>query len=102
MVIVVAGCPEPQSWNSYYILFSVFPLKDREDRADRLVDALTVFPTDKWEPVIPGVFQGSQYKLGRYHGYGVEEASGRFSKYALSQNSCIKNARASFSFQDLV
>lgn len=87
MVIVVAGCPEPQSWNSCYIRFSVFPLKDREDRAARLVDALTAFPTDKWEPVSPGIFRGSQYQLGRYHGYGVEGASGRFSKYALSQNS---------------
>ena len=86
MVIVVAGYPEPQSWNSCYIRFSVFPLKDREDRAARLVDALTVFPTDKWEPVSRGVFRGSQYKLGRYHNRGVEEASGRFSKYDLSQN----------------
>lgn len=83
-MIVVAGCPEPQSWNSCYIRFSVFPLKGR---AARLVDALSVFPTDKWEPVSPGVFRGSQYQLGRYHGYGVEGASGRFSKYALSQNS---------------
>jgi hypothetical protein len=75
----------------------VFPLKDR---AVRLVDALAVFPTDKWEPVSRGVYRGSQYKLGGYHGYGVEEASGRFSKYALSQNSQITDARASFSFQD--
>jgi hypothetical protein len=84
MVIVVAGCPGPQSWNSCYIRFSVFPLKDR---AACLVDALTTFPTDKWEPVRPRVFRGSQYQLGRYHGYGVEGASGRFSRYALSQNS---------------
>lgn len=47
MVIIVAGCPEPQTWNSWYIRFSVFPLESREDDVDRLVEGLRIFPTDK-------------------------------------------------------
>lgn len=78
MAIAVAGFPRPQSWNSWYILFFVFPLKKNEDRAARPIDALTVFPADKWDPVSRKVSQGSQYQMGRYHGYGVEGAFGRF------------------------
>lgn len=69
--IAVAGCPQPRSWNSWYILFSVFSLKNLKDRAARLVDALTVSLPNKWEPGSRKVSQGSEYQMGRYHGYGA-------------------------------